>query len=274
LLDDSVPVNEYGSTYINTFRGIPSPGYHTINNLGVIVGDRKSIFSLTDYGQVYINADLLGGKNSRPWDINNSNVIVGEFEYREANGEGKRYKAAIWNPKGQEIGGGIQIDGQFSDWVGYASYADAADDSTLVDWDHAWFAEDNDHLYISYSNKSVVDQGKFYLWNIYLDTDHENTGYRFNLLGADYLIQGSSFYHYTGQGDDWSWQYLGDVEFSILGARVEMSLDKASLNLSPSYRALFYGANEDGSQVDYLLTDINPSGGTVVLEEVIAPGDS
>ncbi|RUM94459.1 MAG: hypothetical protein DSZ28_03070 [Thiothrix sp.] len=241
------------------------PAFHTINNSGVIVGNRRSIFSKTDYYQVYNNKDLLGG--SEPKDINNNNVIVGKFW------DETRYKAAVWSSEG-ETGGNIQIDGQFFDWDGYASYTDATGDGSKVDWDHAWFAEDNNHLYISYSNNSDIDPDKFYLWNIYLDTDHENTGYRFNLLGADHLIQGSGLYHYTGQGDDWSWQYLEDVEFSISGARVEMSIDKASLNLPPSYRTLFYGANEDGSQVDYLLTDINPSGGTVILEEVIAPGDS
>jgi len=252
---------EYNSIYYNV------PIFHTINNSNVIVGERKSIFSLTDYYQVYKNVDLLGG--GEPLDINNSNMIVGTLW------EGSRNKATIWTPNGQGTGGGIKIDGKFYDWAGYPSYADAIRDGTPhVDWDQAWFAQDTERLYISWSSRIAAYQETFYLWNIYLDTDHDSTGYRFNLLGADYLIQGSRLYHYTGKGDDWSWQYIREVEFAISGLRVEMGIDKASLNLSPNYQALFYAANEDGSQVDYLLTDITPSGGTVILEEVIAPGDS
>jgi hypothetical protein len=241
--------------------------FHTINNSGVIVGKNKSIFSITDYYQVHENVSLLGGGD--PQDINNSNVIVGKLW------EGSKDKATIWNPDGQETGGGIQIDGQYFDWAGYASYADAIrDGAPHVDWDQAWFAQDSDHLYISWSSRIAAYQETFYLWNIYLDTDHDSTGYRFNLLGADYLIQGSRLYHYTGKGNDWSWQFIEEIEFAISGLRVEIGINKASLNLSPNYRALFYAASEDGSQVDYLLTDITPSGGSVILEEVIAPGES
>jgi hypothetical protein len=271
VLDSSVPPPAGLFMDNSVYSGYPT--FHTINNSDVIAGKNRSIFSLTDYNQVYENSVLLGSiepetiyysNASVPQDINNSNVIVGTL----------KDKATIWTPNGQGTEGGIQIDGKFYDWAGYASYADATRDGTpQVDWDQAWFAQDSERLYISWSSRIGASQETFYLWNIYLDTDHDSTGYRFNLLGADYLIQGSSLYHYTGKGDDWSWQYIKEVEFAISGLRVEMGIDKASLNLSPNYQALFYAATEDGSQVDYLLTDITPSGGTVILEEVIAPGD-
>jgi len=272
VLDASVPPPAGLIMYNSVYSGYPT--FHTINNSGVIIGKKRSIFSLTDYYQVYENSDLLGriepqsiyySNVSVPQDINNSNVIVGAL----------KNKATIWTPNEQGTGGGIQIDGKFYDWAGYPPYDDAIRDGTPdVDWDQAWFAQDAEYLYISWSSRIAAYQETFYLWNIYLDTDHDSTGYRFNLLGADYLIQGSRLYHYTGKGDDWSWQYIREVEFAILGLRVEIGIDKASLNLSPNYQALFYAASEDGSQVDYLLTDITPSGGTVILEEVIPPGDS
>ena len=38
-----------------------------------------------------------------------------------------------------------------------------------------------------------------------------------------------------------------------------------------SYSALFYGANQDGSNVDYLLVDIEAGSGEVVEEEITIP---
>jgi len=57
--------------------------------------------------------------------------------------------------------------------------------------------------------------------DIYLDTDaNRTTGFRGGAnnfpIGADYLLQGSALYRYTGStGTEWSWSSVGIVTWSV-----------------------------------------------------------
>jgi hypothetical protein len=130
-------------------------------------------------------------------------------------------------------------------------------------------------LSFSYSNIGDIDSNQAYLWNIYLDSDNQaSSGYNFELMGADYLLQGASLYRYTGTGENWSWEYLGEVDYVASGNRAELSLAKQQLGLGDeagSYRALFYGTDASGNDLDYLLLDTNPGGAVVIMEEISAP---
>jgi hypothetical protein len=241
-----------------------------INDSNVLLGSQKTAFSLTDVSQVIDNSAFLPNPYSHfdSKDINNNNVIVGDGFNDSAN-----TKALAFLPRAGV--GGITIDGLFNDWSGHTAYSDAPDDGLLVNWDQVWTDERGESLSFSYTNIGDIDKARLFLWNIYLDTDKQTgTGYGFSLLGADYLLQGRSLYQYTGTGKDWSWKYIKEVNYTVSGARAELSVAKSALGLADdanSYHALFYGTTADGGNIDYLLVDVNGGAGSVVMEEVIAP---
>jgi len=175
-------------------------------------------------------------------------------------------------------GGRISIDGRFSDWARHTAFSDAKNDGTLVNWDKVWPDDNNGLLSFSYLNVGNINKSQLYLWNIYLDTDKKKTtGYKFNLLGGDYLLQGKNLYKYTGTGQSWLWDYIGRVQYAATGNRAELSIDKQKLGLTASassYRALFYGADARGNNLDYLLIDISPGGGEVIEQPLASPSDS
>jgi hypothetical protein len=174
--------------------------------------------------------------------------------------------------------GEILIDGDFADWAESQTFSDATDDGSTVNWENVWVDGNGEYLSYSYTNVGDIDQGQLYLWNIYLDVDKQlTTGYNFELLGADYLLQGKSLYQYTGTGQDWSWNYLKEVDYAASDARAELAIAKSTLNLTAdasSYRALFYGTDSDGNNLDYLLIDVEAGGGSVISEAITIPDES
>ena len=242
-------------------------GILTINDSSVLLGANSTAFSLTDVSEVVSNDALFPSPYSSiiPKDINNHNVVVG-YSNEEPS------KAVAFMPTNQSQ---IFIDGSYDDWADHSAYTDVIDDGVTVNWDKVWTDEGNGRLSFSYSNVGEIDESQLYLWNIYLDTDSQSTtGYNFELLGADYLLQGKSLYQYTGTGQDWSWNYLKEVDYVVSGERAEFSIEKSILGLASdasNYRTLFYGTDPDGNNLDYLLIDVNGGGGSVVMEEITLP---
>jgi len=242
-------------------------GILTINDSNVLLGTNSTVFSLTDASEIVSNEALFPSPYSSilPKDINSHNVVVGYSNEVPS-------KAVAFIPTNQPQ---IFIDGSFDDWVGHSAYTDVTDDGTTVNWDKVWTDNGNGRLSFSYSNVGEIDESKLYLWNVYLDTDSQSTtGYNFELLGADYLLQGKSLYQYTGTGQDWSWNYLKEMDFVVSGERAEFSIGKSTLSLAndaSNYRALFYGADSDDNNLDYLLIDVNGGSGSVVMEEISLP---
>jgi hypothetical protein len=247
------------------------------NDSDVLGSEYAITFSLTDRSQRTKTEDLLANlftSDSRVYitidDINNANVLVGHSSV-----DVKSRAGAFYPDTGSQ---GIAIDDVFSDWDGLQSYSDSLSDGATVNWETAWAHDDGKNLFFSYKNTTDINQDTLYLWSLYLDTDHNSaSGYNFELLGADTLLQGKNLYQYTGSGADWSWKYIGDVSFAASGARAELSIQKSKLGMADSvknYRALFYGANPDGSNLDYLLVDLNEAGGSVIMEEIAIPESS
>jgi hypothetical protein len=226
-----------------------------INDSNAIVVTNNVAFSFTDQSE-------LVGLNMGINDINNDNAVVGW----------RAQTAGMYSPV---LNGGITIDGVFNDWSGRTAFNDAVDDGSTVNWANVWADEGENNLSFSYANVKDIDVGQQYLWNIYLDTDKQSsTGYNFKLLGGDYLLQGKNLYQYTGNGQDWSWTYLKDVDYAVNGARAELSIAKSALGLTGganSYRALFYGTDPDGSNLDYLLVDMQSGSGSVISESISIP---
>ena len=167
------------------------------------------------------------------------------------------------------------IDGNFSDWTYHTPFLDSITDGASVNWEKVWVTGDSGFLFFSYTNTEAINQGALHLRSLYLDYDKSSaTGYNFDLLGGDYLLQGKSLYQYTGTGQDWSWSYIQDVEYAVTGNQAEFSIPRNLLGLSTdpnSYRALFYGYDLDGSNLDYILIDMGAEGGSVVTENITIP---
>ncbi|MGQ9833438.1 MAG: hypothetical protein ACUVRJ_06530, partial [Candidatus Villigracilaceae bacterium] len=52
-------------------------------------------------------------------------------------------------------------------------------------------------------------------FQVFLDTDQSvKTGYQIGGIGAEFLVEGSALFEYTGTGKDWSWKELAkDIIF-------------------------------------------------------------
>jgi hypothetical protein len=250
-------------------------GTHTINDSNVLLGFSNTAFSLTDAAEIVSNSALFPSPYPHVYekDINNSNVVAGNA-FNVGPG-GDKSKALAFMPTNERQ---VIIDGRFDDWEGRTVFSDAIDDGGTVNWDKVWADDKNGRLSFSYTNIGDIDKNQLRLWNIYLDSDKQSgTGYNFELLGADYLLQGENVYQYTGNGQDWSWSHVNEAKYAINGNRAELSIEKSTLGLTAnasSYRALFYGTDTDGGNLDYLLIDVDPEGGSVILEEEITIPDS
>ncbi len=157
----------------------------------------------------------------------------------------------------------IIIDGKRKDWKNVSFWTDFNDikPKKSVDWRKAWFAQDHNNIYIAYLNDSKILKNKLWAWSIYLDTDDNSmTGYQVGSIGAEYLLEGRFLWKYTGNGEDWSWEKITEVEYAIKKKFAELSIPKNALNNSSKYKILLYGANnylDNNAPVDLMLIQPN-----------------
>ncbi len=132
----------------------------------------------------------------------------------------------------------ITIDGSLEDWNGLAPFhtdpADANGLNSSIDWRQVWMAHDSDNFYIAWQTELPVGQIS---WGhaVYLDTDRDaSTGFRgfFSeyAVGADYLLEGSELFRYTGSGQVWQWEYVASLQHSVVGDIAEIVLPRDRLN--------------------------------------------
>lgn len=143
----------------------------------------------------------------------------------------------------------ITIDGDLNDWANVASLgydADTLSDvNTQADYLEGWLAHDSSSFYIAYRNNGDINESAWWSWQVYIDTDEsESTGYQgFDDVGADYLLQASGLYKYTGSGTDWSWQYIATVTNAVDGALAEFKIPRSLLGNPSNVRTLFKARN-------------------------------
>ena len=252
---------------------------HTINNSNIALGYVRVAFSLTDAAQVSSDSMFpilwdgpVGGNNLELKgyeDINDSNAII----VKTWDGNIK-FKAVVMTPitEGETP---ITIDGNFDDWANQDVFTDSSTDGGTVNWSQVWAEDAGENLLFSYTDTNTINEGALYLRSIYLDTDKSSgTGYNFDLLGGDFLLQGKSLYQYTGTGQNWSWEYKQEIDYAVSDKQAELSIAKSSLGLSADatdYRALFYGYDSDGSNLDYILIERGSGVGSVIAEEITIP---
>jgi len=148
------------------------------------------------------------------------------------------------------LSGQIVLDGSLSEWSSLQSFGVAAQTFTTtatnpVELAQMWMAHDATDFYLAYQNYGTTTNGLNTAYNLYFDTDStRSTGYRGGgnnfPIGADYLLQGSTLYRYTGStGTDWSWRQVGVATSALSGSNVEFSVPQSWLG-NPSILNLFF----------------------------------
>ncbi|MFH1856653.1 MAG: LamG domain-containing protein, partial [Candidatus Omnitrophota bacterium] len=139
----------------------------------------------------------------------------------------------------------IAIDGNFDDWketmlLGTDATGDISQ-GDKVDWEKVWGCDKEGKLYLSYQTASSIDFiSNAWRYGIYIDTDNNaSTGFRgcdgsFN-IGAEYLIEGSTLYQYTGDGTSWGWFATEALNYACAGNRYEAAISENALGLSGDY---------------------------------------
>ncbi len=104
-----------------------------------------------------------------------------------------------------------------SDWAGVAAFPTDPNESLTTDFQAVSFAHDSTNFYL-HQQMYATDAGGFLHNNqmLFLDTDqNRSTGYLgpngLFSVGGEYMLQGPTFYQYTGTGTDWSWAWVGPV---------------------------------------------------------------
>lgn len=156
----------------------------------------------------------------------------------------------------------IAIDANIGDWssVGSLGY----DAETLIDVNaqadilEGWLAHDSDSLYLAYRNNGDINTALWWSWQVYIDTDSVQTSGFTGVgeVGADYLLQGSGVYKYTGSGADWAWEYVGNVTNAIDGALAEFKIPRSLLG-NPSQARIVFKARNGAFTGDYSATGID-----------------
>ncbi|MGB1309666.1 MAG: SGNH/GDSL hydrolase family protein [Leucothrix sp.] len=154
--------------------------------------------------------------------------------------------ATVSNPVSD---GSIVIDAGITDWASIASFGYDADTLSDVgvkaDYLEGWMAHDNDNLYVAYRNNGDIDTANWWSWQVYFNTDDlPSTGYQaLDTGGAEYLLQASNIYQYTGTGNDWSWQFLTSVANASNGPIAEFKIPRSALENPEQVRTIFKARN-------------------------------
>jgi hypothetical protein len=165
----------------------------------------------------------------------------------------------------------ITVDGSLSDWSALKSFGTKSSDvsgaSNPVNWELGYAAHDGTNVYIAFENYNSIGtlDSKY---TIYLDTDNNpTTGFRGGSgnfpVGAEYMVQGTTLYHYTGTGLNWSWSSVGSVTSSVSGGNAEIKFAASSIGSPSIMRMFFYGDNTgSGGVVDTYPANALQSNGT------------
>ena len=143
----------------------------------------------------------------------------------------------------------IVIDGILDDWAMLNSFGydgDTLQDvGIMADLVEGWIAHDNNNLYVAYQNTVDIDISKGWAWQVYFDTDEAAaTGFSVdNNVGAEYMLQGSGVFKYTGTGTDWSWQYVTDTTNAFLGPIAEFKVPRLALGFPEKLKVVFKTRN-------------------------------
>ncbi len=144
----------------------------------------------------------------------------------------------------------LTLDGSVSDWSTIPSLGvdgnDITEANSQADIIEAWMAHDADDLYIAYRNDGDINTSTMWPWQVFLDTDNSvSSGLKVgNGIGAEYMIQGTGLYQYTGSGSDWSWQYLQATESAVEGDIAELKIPQSAIASHDSLSFILLARND------------------------------
>jgi len=156
----------------------------------------------------------------------------------------------------------LSIDGNASDWASLQSFGIEANDITTAnaeaDIQQTWMAHDAANFYLAYRNDGPINTGTWWPWQVFLDTDlNGSSGFQAgNDVGAEYMLQGSAIYQYTGAGSNWAWQYVSGTSNAVNGDFAEFSVPRSAIGNPVELYALvkarngIFTGNYDGSDDD------------------------
>lgn len=168
-------------------------------------------------------------------------------------------------------GSSIFIDGDLTDWNGLTPYTadpiDQGGNGNQLDWTRLRFAHTGGDFYIAYENASTIQFN--WAYNLYIDTDTNqatgfNARYAFSGIGAEYLIQSDYIFKYTGDGESWSWEFVGSAQSGIKSNTVEMVLPRAYIGSPEEINVVAFGENfayPNGDSVDLYPDNASSEGG-------------
>ena len=162
----------------------------------------------------------------------------------------------------------VVIDGNATDWNSLTSFDSdpndiANDNQNVIDWSSASVAHSDTNVYFLYENHGVINaDGSTFVpwgWQVYIDSDsNPSTGFQYSgVIGADYIIEGSSVQRYSGTGSNWSWDAMGRVTADMSNNIREFSFPRSWLGYTAAMKLVFQGANQSyGGNT----TDLYPDG--------------
>lgn len=134
-----------------------------------------------------------------------------------------------------------------------------------LDWQQAWMAHDNNMLYLAYQYHNPITMSWGHI--TYLDTDtNKATGFKGSTnqlpIGIEYMIQGYRLWQYTGDGNNWAWQFISEIgrSWSTLGSEMYLS---RSLIGNPNKIDLYFEGNNSAlgqSSIDLFPNDAISAG--------------
>ncbi|MHB8131614.1 MAG: non-contractile tail sheath protein, partial [Mobilitalea sp.] len=119
----------------------------------------------------------------------------------------------------------LMIDGSVGDWRSLSSLSIGS--GKIFD---LTAAQDEHQLYLLARGSNMNTTSDFYI-----DTDmNSSSGYHvwaWNDSGADYLIEDSLLYKYTGTGSDWTWTRIGSADIYKTASSVEVAVNLSDLGI-------------------------------------------
>ena len=144
----------------------------------------------------------------------------------------------------------ITVDADINDWSNVASLgyeaASISDANAQADYLEGWLAHDSNNLYLAYRNNGDINTSLWWSWQVYIDTDSsQTTGYQgaAGNVGAEYVLQGSGVYKYTGSGSDWAWQYVDTASNAVDGSLAEFKIPRSVIGDPSLSRVVFFARN-------------------------------
>ncbi len=216
-----------------------------------------------------VNGTLSGSPPALQYTPNPGFTGADSFEFRASDGGltspvavvTLTVNAAVVTPGGSNFVGALTIDGSLQDWAGLTPLAEDADDvagnAEQIDFRQGFIAHSGSMVYLAYQNDLAMSRLSYGHAAFIGTDDNDATGFKgFSSelpFGADFLLEGSDLYSYSGSGNNWLWTYVATVNSVHVGSIAELALSRAQLGNPAVIEVFWRGNNEaiNGTEIDF-----------------------